>query len=172
MYKNRGVSLGSGVVLAVIGAVLLLFPAASMSFFTILVGLCFLFAGFSALSAWSRTLRGTGFGTAVLAFSLLMIIIALVCIFHPLATASTLTWLVALLVVIGGVAQLATVIFAVGMPGRGIGAISTCIVILFGILALCWPPFIVQFIGVSCLIEGISLVVIALVARPIDVDPL
>ena len=172
MYANRGISLGSGIVLAIIGAVFLVFPAFSMSFITTLVGLCLLFASISTIASWYRSFRGSGVGTALLVLGLLLLVLALVCLLHPLATASTITWLAALLVVISGVAQLVTLLFAPYMPGRGIGFASTALVILFGVLALIQPALIAQFIGISCLIEGISFIAIAIMARPIDADPL
>lgn len=171
MYLNRNISLGSGIVLALVGLLMLLFPGFSLSFLAVLVGIGILSVALSALSAWGSMLKGTGTGAVILTLGIVMLVIALVCLFHPLATASAITWLVALLVVIGGIAQLLTFTFAAGMPGRGVGIASTLATIVLGVLALIWPPFIMQFIGVACLVEGISLIVIALLDRPIDVDP-
>lgn len=165
MFLDRGAVMGSGIVMLVFGIIFLVFPAFSMSFFAVMVGIAFLFGGISMLVSWWKGLRGSTAGVASAAFGVLGVAFALVCIVHPLAIASTLTWLVALCVVIAGISQLVALFLASGLPGRGIGIAATVIMTLFGVFALIWPPMVMQFIGISLIIEGASGIVMGLIAK-------
>lgn len=168
MYIDRGAAIGSGIVMLVFGIIFLVFPAFTLSFLAIMMGIAFLFGGISMLVSWWRGLRGSAVGTASAVFGVLSIIFALVCIVHPFAMASTITWLVALCVVIAGIAQLVALIMANGLPGRGIAIAATIIMTLFGVFALVWPPMVIQFLGISLIIEGTSAVIMGAVAKPLS----
>lgn len=165
MYLDRGAAIGSGLVMLVFGIIFLVFPAFTLSFLAVMMGIAFLFGGISMLVSWWRGLRDSPMGIASAVFGVLSIIFALVCLIHPLAMASTLTWLVALCVVIAGIAQLVTLIMANGLPGRGIGIAATVIMTLFGIFALIWPPMVIQFLGISLIIEGASAIIMGVIAK-------
>lgn len=164
MYLDKGAVIGSGIVMLVFGIVFLVFPAFTLSFLAIMMGIAFLFNGISMLVSWWRGIRGSVLGIASAVMGALCIIFALICFIHPFAVASTLTWLVALCVVIAGVAQLIALLAAKELPGRGLGIIATIIVALFGIFALIWPPMVIQFLGISLVIEGISALILGIVS--------
>ena len=147
-FRNMGI--GSGLILVVIGIIFLAFPAFTMVFFTTLVGLGILVIGISITMAWYKDMRGTG------------IIFSLVCLIHPLALATTMTWLVALAVVVCGIAQICGLVAMTGAPGRTVGIVGSAVVVLFGLLALLQPELVIQFMGISLLIEGITAIVMAL----------
>lgn len=166
MYLDKGAMIGSGVVMLVFGIVFLVFPAFTLSFLAVMMGIVFLFAGISMLVSWWRGLRGSFVGTASAMVGSLSIIFSLVCIFHPLATASTLTWLIALCVVIAGAAQLVALAVARDLPGRGLGIAAMIVMILFGLFALVWPPMVIQFLGISLIVGGVSAIILGLVSNP------
>ena len=161
MNSSRGLSVGTGIVFAVIGIIFLVFPAFTMSFFATLVGFGMLVAGISSLVVWFNDLRGTGTGGGMLFIGVICVIIAAVCFLHPLALAETVTWLVALAVVVSGIAQICGLVAMGSVPGRAVGIIGSAVVVLFGVLALAWPQLIIQFIGISLLIEGIMIFVMS-----------
>lgn len=164
MNSFRGMGLGSGIILAIIGIILFAFPALSMSVFAMLVGFGILVVGVNAVFVWFRTMRGTGMGTGVLIAGVLSIIFGMLCLIYPLMFAEVLTWFVAVAVIVFGIVQICSFIATSGLDGRFIGICGSLVVVLCGILALVWPPFIMQFIGASLLIEGITVVIMALTA--------
>lgn len=164
MYLDKGALIGSGVVMLLFGIIFLVFPSFTMSFFAVMVGIAFLAGGISMIVSWWKGLRGTSVGVASLVFGILSVIFAIVCFVHPFALAATLTWLIALCVVIAGISQLIALFLASELPGRGIAIVTTILMILFGIFALTWPPMVVQFIGISLLIEGFSALIMGAIA--------
>jgi uncharacterized membrane protein HdeD (DUF308 family) len=159
-FRNMGI--GSGLILVVIGIIFLAFPAFTMVFFTTLVGLGILVIGISITMAWYKDMRGTGMGGGALFAGVICIIFSLVCLIHPLALATTMTWLVALAVVVCGIAQICGLVAMTGAPGRTVGIVGSAVVVLFGLLALLQPELVIQFMGISLLIEGITAIVMAL----------
>ncbi len=162
----------AGVVTAIIGAVVLFVPGLTMVVFADFVAASFIIWGLTALTCWMRDLRGVPGGALVIAFSILGILFGIVCFLHPLAFAGAVSWLVALLVIVVGIGQIALLLNnpGDGVPGRWAGWASSVLMVVFGVASLVYPALVVQFIGASLLIEGISLVVSGAMARPIDVD--
>lgn len=146
----------TGIMLVVIGLVFIIFPDATASFFTIMVGVGMLIAAVNSFICWNE-LRHVGGGGVCLAFGICACALALVCLLRPLAFASTLIWITALCVVGMGIFHLFT---ALGLPNvsgsaRMAGVVSSILMILFGALAMLWPAMIVLFLGISILVEGI-----------------
>lgn len=163
MNPMRSLSLGTGVILLLMGITFLVFPFFIMTFFASFVGLAFLAGGVSSLVAWFQN-RGAVKGGGMLFMGIVCVIFSIVCFIHPIAFAETMTWLVALLVAITGVAQIIGLISMGPVPGRGFGIAANIPVVVLGILGLVWPELIVQFVGCSLLIEGISIIVLSVFA--------
>lgn len=100
----------------------------------------------------------------VLATGILSIIFGLLCLLFPLAFAEAVIWFVAIAVIVFGIAQIISLITTRDINGRFVGILGSLIVVICGILALIWPPFVMQFIGASLLIEGITVIVMSLIA--------
>ena len=162
MASFRSMGLGTGIILVILGAVLLFFPALSMSVFAILVGIGILVVGINATITWYRTMRGTGMGSGVLFTGILSIIIGVLCLLNPLGFAGIITWFVVIAVIVFGIAQIVTLVATPNVGGRFVGILGNAIMILCGVLALIWPPFVMQFIGASLLIEGITVIIMSL----------
>lgn len=163
MNSFRGMGLGSGIILAIIGIILFAFPTLSTMVFAMLVGFGILVVGINATYTWFSTLRGTGMGAGVLATGILSIIFGLLCLLFPLAFAEAVIWFVAIAVIVFGIAQIISLITTRDINGRFVGILGSLIVVICGILALIWPPFVMQFIGASLLIEGITVIVMSLI---------
>lgn len=164
MTSFRSIGLGTGLILAILGLALFIFPVSSMWLFAVLVGCGILIMGLNAVFTWYKTMRGTGMGTGVLVTGVLSIIFAILCLFSPLAFAEVITWLIAIAVIVFGIAQIISLITTRDINGRFVGILGSLIVVICGILALIWPPFVMQFIGASLLIEGITVIVMSLIA--------
>lgn len=164
MNSFRGMGLGTGVILAIIGIILFAYPALSMSVFAMLVGFGILVMGINAIYTWFSTLRGTGMGGGVMVTGILSVIFGLLCLIYPLVFAEAMVWIVAIAVIVAGIAQIISLVTTRDVNGRAIGICGSLVVVLCGVLALVWPPFIMQFIGASLLIEGITVIVMSLSA--------
>lgn len=105
MNSFRGMGLGSGIILAIIGIILFAFPTLSTMVFAMLVGFGILVVGINATYTWFSTLRGTGMGSGVLATGILSIIFGLLCLLFPLAFAEAVIWFVAIAVIVFGIAR-------------------------------------------------------------------
>lgn len=162
MNSFRGMGLGTGIILAILGFVLFVFPVSSMWLFAVLVGCGILVMGLNSVFTWFKTMRGTGMGTGVLVTGVLSILFAILCLISPLAFAEVISWFVAIAVIVFGIAQVCSLVATPNLPGRFVGILGSVIVVLFGILALIWPQLIMQFIGVSLFIEGLTVVIMAL----------
>ncbi len=86
-------------------------------------------------------------GAGVLATGILSIIFGLLCLLFPLAFAEAVIWFVAIAVIVFGIAQIISLITTRDINGRFVGILGSLIVVICGILALIWPPFVMQFIG-------------------------
>ena len=163
---------GAGLVTAIIGFVLLFIPGLSMVAFSYFVAASFVIWGLTALVCWMRDMRGVPGGALVIAFSILGIILGIACFVHPLAFAGAVSWFVAILIIVAGISQIAVLLNnpGNGVPGRWAGWAASILMIILSAASLAYPPLVVQFIGASLLIEGISLVIAGAMARPVDVD--
>ena len=172
MSKTGKDLISAGIVTMIIGLALLFVTGLSMVVFAYFVAASFIIWGLTALTCWIRDLRGVPGGALVMAFAILAIVFGIVCFVHPLAFAGTISWLVAALVIVVAIGQVAVLLNnpGDGVPGRWIGWVSSILMIALGVASLVYPPLIVQFIGASLIIEGISLIVSGSMARPIDVD--
>ena len=163
MNPMRSLSIGTGIIFLLFGIIFVVFPGFIMTFFATFVALAFLVGGVSSLVAYYQS-RGTAKGGGMLFMGIVCVVFALICFIHPLAFAQTLTWLVALFVAITGVAQIIGLIAMGPIPGRGFAIVANIPVVILGILGLMWPESIVLYVGISLIIEGVSIIVLSFLA--------
>lgn len=161
MTMFRGLSLGTGVVLAILGAILFLFPVLSMSVFTMLVGFGIMVVGVNATYTYFATLRGSGIGAGVLVTGILCIIFGLFCLLYPYAFGEALEWFIAVAVIVFGVFQLIGLITTPNVNGRFIGILGSLLVIIFGVCAFVWPATIMLYVGISLFADGIAIIIMS-----------
>ncbi|MGI6031908.1 MAG: HdeD family acid-resistance protein [Coriobacteriales bacterium] len=159
-------------ILIILGVIFLFFPKFSLSFIGVLVGIGILVAAIGAFTTWSKGLRGTPASTATLIFAILLLIFALICLFHPLAFSTTISWLIAFIILVTGIAQTVTIISLGDFKGRALTLVVSILDALFGLCALIWPSMLIQFVGIAFILEGIDLLILTIKSQPIDVDPL
>ena len=162
MNAFRNMGLGTGIILAIIGVILFAFPVSSMWIFAVIVGCGILVTGINTTITWFRTMRGTGMGTGILVTGILTIVFGVLCLVSPLAFAEFISLLVTIAIIVFGIAQIINLVATPDVQGRLVGILGSAIVVLFGVFALIWPPLIMQFIGISLLMEGITIIVMAL----------
>lgn len=165
MNMFRSMSLGAGIILAIFGFIIFIFPNLSNMIFAMLVGFAILVVGINAVYTWFAALRGTGRGGGVLVTGILGIIFGMLCLLYPLAFAEAVEWFIAVAIIVFGAIQLIGLITTPDLNGRLIGILGTLIMIAFGIFAFVWPATIMVYVGISLFVDGLTIVIMALM-RP------
>ena len=104
--------------------------------------------------------RGTLFGGGIV-----MVVLGIIFLAFPGFTMSFFTVLAGIGFLAGGIAQIASLIAMGDFPMRAAAIASTAIMALFGLFALIWPPMVVQFVGISLIIEGVTAFVLGLTSK-------
>lgn len=163
LKKAKWSLVGQGAILFLMGLICLLWPGVALVTVTTMVGIGFLIsgiasiAGFATLGAFSLFPGWTLFGGIV------NMLLGILFLLHPLASAYTLLWLIAVLILAGGVMQLASCwkLRKAGSSSWVFALISGIATIVLGILVLAYPALIVYYLAVFALIYGIVLIVAA-----------
>lgn len=163
LKKAKWSLVGQGVILLLMGIICLLWPGVALVTVTTMVGIGFLIsgiasiAGFATLGAFSLFPGWTLFGGIV------NVLLGILFLLHPLASAYTLLWLIAVLILVGGVMQLTSCwkLRKAGSSSWVFALISGIATIVLGILVLAYPALIVYYLAVFALVYGIVLIVAA-----------
>lgn len=158
MMSLRSMGLGSGAIIALLGIVLFVFPAASMAIIAMLVGFGIIVTSANTVIMWARNLRGTGTGGFVLATGILGLLFGFLCLLEPLVFAEAMTWIIAIAVIFIGISQIGSIISMKDVSGKALGIVGSLLIVLLGIFSFIWPPFFMQFMGISLLIEGATII--------------
>lgn len=161
MSMFRGMSLGTGVILAILGVIFFMFPVFSMSVFAALVGFGIMVVGVNATYTYFATLRGSGIGFGVMVTGILCIIFGFFCLLYPVAFGEALEWFIAIAVIVFGAFQLIGLITTPDVNGRAVGILGSIIVIIFGVCAFVWPSTIMLYIGISLFADGVTIILMA-----------
>lgn len=161
MSAFRGMSLGTGVILVILGFILWVFPVPSMAVFAMLVGFGILVVGVNATYTWFGTLRGTGMGGGVLVTGIFCVIFGMLCLIYPLVFAEAITWFIAIAIIVFGIAQIISLITTPNVKGKVLGIIGNLLVIVFGVLACVFPELIMLYIGISLFVEGLTMIFVS-----------
>ena len=156
-----------GVMGLVFGIVALAWPGETVVAFVILCGIWALVDGIGSLVE--------GFGTAGsprwlhLLMGLASLVVAFFAIFSPSMTASALTWLVGIWLIVRGVLELAAAAVGSGLTGRGFLVASGIVDLVLGVLFAANPGRaavgIAWLLGLVAIVWGLVFLVIGLVVR-------
>ena len=156
-----------GVMGLVFGIVALAWPGETVAAFVILCGIWALVDGVGSLVE--------GFGTAGgprwlhLLMGLASLVVAFFAIFSPSMTASALTWLVGIWLIVRGVFELAAAALGSGLTGRGFLVASGLVDLVLGVLFTANPGRaavgIAWLLGLVAIAWGLVFLVIGLVVR-------
>ena len=168
MNTSRGAFGLTAIIMLIFGIIFFAFPDFAAKMFSTFVGIAFLLAAISAFLTWV-TLRRSMMGGSVPIISILCLVMALVCLLHPLGFAEAIGWVIALCVTIGGIGQLAD---ALRSPVNGIDmtltVVASVIVIAFGVASLIQPTMLIVFLGATLLVEGVYLLIACWRAPVVD----
>lgn len=168
--KATGWLIALSILLILTGIVAIALPGISSVTFTLVLGWLLLFNGIVRIvnAFQSKPIRGFWLSLVV---GILYIIAGVMVIFNPIEAVLALTWLFGFLLIVEGIANIIAAF--VNKTGRNLSwivALNGVITLVLGILVLSqWPAsaiwLIGLYIGISILMSGISLLVIALSTR-------
>lgn len=170
---NKSTPIITGIVITLIGVVFFAFPGVSGSMFSIFIGAGLMVSAISALISWWN-LRKVMPAGGVLIFGIVDFFLGAICLLHPLATAISLGWVVALCIAAAGVFRVITSISTPFITGIDmvLCILSGLCSILFGGLAMAFPEMIMYYLGAGLLVTGITTLILGIKAKPIDINPM
>jgi uncharacterized membrane protein HdeD (DUF308 family) len=166
-----------GVMGLLFGIVALVWPGETVVAFVVLCGIWALVDGIGSLVEGFTTRPG-GPRWLHLLMGLASLIVAFFAIFSPSMTASALTWLVGIWLIVRGVFELAAAALGSGLSGRGFLVASGLVDLVLGVLFAANPGRaavgVAWLLGLVAMVWGVVFLVIGLVVRKqlndLDVD--
>ena len=156
-----------GVMGLVFGIVALAWPGETVVAFVMLCGIWALVDGIGSLVEGFGTAGGPGW--LHLLMGLASLVVAFFAIFSPSMTASALTWLVGIWLIVRGVFELIAAAFGSGLTGRGFLVASGLVDLVLGVLFAANPGRgavgIAWLLGLVAILWGLVFLVIGLVVR-------
>lgn len=158
--KNWTLIVG-GILLIVFGLFCLFFPGITLMSIAIMVGVGFLFAGVMDIITYTRdrdTLQLSGW---FLAYGIIDVVVGLMFLIHPVATASIIPWLIAFFVIVFAVFEIVES-FSVRKAGSSLWGwvlVSGILSLLIGVGFFFWPVMLAFYIAFFAILRGISLII-------------
>lgn len=140
-----------GVLLIFFGALCAFYPGITLLSVTFVAGAGFVFAGIVNIISYVRERKTTGLSGWYVAYGILDIIIGLMLVIHPLATAYVIPWLIGAFIMAYSIVEIFAIIASRKQLGSiwGLGLVSAILSLLVGI---CF------FIAVFAVIRGATLI--------------
>lgn len=157
---------GLGVVMAVVGVLLLANPFSAVRVLAIYIAISLILTG---IEEWAQSERHSVSWPSRL-LGVIWIVTGIVALSWPGVTVWALAVVVAIGLIVGGVAQLIfTLQFRRELPAWGIWGINGVISIVFGVLALSWPKATVLvmaiLLGLWVLVRGLATIAFGMALR-------
>lgn len=164
LKQHRGLLIISGILLTICGLIFV----GSTTFATLtsvyLFGFIMIFSGIIEIFMGFQTLQGSQKWIGII-FGILYLIAGFLAFKAPLATATTLTWLLAVFLIVGGIVQVIQAFQMRSTFGWGWILISGLLLFITGILILNNPTsplwLLGLFLGLELFIRGINILVLA-----------
>ena len=149
-----------GALLILFGLICAFYPGLTLLSITFVAGAGFIFAGVVNIVSYIRERKTQGLTGWYIAYGVLDILIGLMLVIHPLATAYVLPWLIGAFVIAYSVVEIFTAIVTRKSLGSiwGMGVLSGILSLIIGIMFFIFPETLVVFIAVFAIIRGITLI--------------
>ncbi len=158
--------MAAGIGSIVVGAILLIWPKATLNIVAVLIGVALIVAGVLRLmDGFTSHEASGGRRVASVVIGLLAIILGLYCIRHYHVTITVLAIITGLFWVIHGISDIAVGIFASRFTGRGLILLTGVLSLCAGFIVLFWPTIsltvLIAVIGIWLIIYGLIAAVLA-----------
>ena len=149
--RNWGL-FAAGIALVIIGFVLLMVPGLTLVSIAVIAGCMFLAAGIVDAYAY--------FKYWALAYAVCDIILGVLFIVHPIASAVVIPWVMGIFVVAYGIFEIvAAVRFRDALPGWGWVLFAGIVSLFCGIAFFLWPGTFALFLGFFLMARGVQMAV-------------
>lgn len=149
-----------GVLLIFFGALCAFYPGITLLSVTFVAGAGFVFAGIVNIISYVRERKTAGLSGWYVAYGILDIIIGLMLVIHPLATAYAIPWLIGAFIMAYSIVEIFAIIASRKQLGSiwGLGLVSAILSLLVGICFFIFPESLAIFIAVFAVIRGATLI--------------
>ena len=157
--RNWGL-FAAGIALVIIGFVLLMVPGLTLVSIAVIAGCMFLAAGIVDAYAYFKYREAEGLSGWALAYAICDIILGVLFIVHPIASAVVIPWVMGIFVVAYGIFEIvAAVRFRDALPGWGWVLFAGIVSLLCGIAFFLWPGTFALFLGFFLMARGVQMAV-------------
>jgi uncharacterized membrane protein HdeD (DUF308 family) len=168
--RSWGWVLFFGIATLVLGVLVVLQPKATIYGFALLIGIWLFVSGlFRIVMAIADNEDSGGVRVLVAILGLLSVIIGIFFLRHTYETVATLTFLLGLFWIIGGIIEFFSAYSRKGLPGRSFRIVMGLLAVAAGIVTLVWPSItlhvLVYIMGIWLIIYGILQIVTSLTIR-------
>jgi uncharacterized membrane protein HdeD (DUF308 family) len=168
--RSWGWVLFFGIATLVLGVLVILQPKATIYGFALLIGIWLFVSGlFRIVMAIADNEDSGGVRVLVAILGLLSVIIGIFFLRHTYETVATLTFLLGLFWIIGGIIEFFSAYSRKGLPGRSFRIVMGLLAVAAGIVTLVWPSItlhvLVYIMGIWLIIYGILQIVTSLTIR-------
>jgi uncharacterized membrane protein HdeD (DUF308 family) len=168
--RSWGWVLFFGIATLVLGILVVIQPKATIYGFALLLGIWLFVSGLFRIIVAIADRHDTG-GTRwlVAILGILSVIIGIFFLRHTYETVASLTFLLGLFWVIGGIIEFVSSYGRKGLPGRGFGMVMGLLAVAAGIVTLVWPSItlhvLVYIMGFWLIVYGLLQIVTSLTIR-------
>lgn len=150
-----------GVLLIFFGALCAFYPGITLLSVTFVAGAGFVFAGIVNIVSYVRERKTMGLSGWYIAYGILDIIIGLMLLIHPFATAYVIPWLIGSFVIAYAIVEIVGIIANRKSLGSvwGLGLVSAILSLIVGVCFFVFPETLAIFIAVFAVIRGATLIV-------------
>ena len=149
-----------GALLIFFGILCAFYPGLTLLSVTFVAGAGFIFAGVVNFVSYFRERKIQKLTGWYIAYGILDIIIGLMFVIHPLATAYVLPWLIGSFVIAYAIVEIFSIVAMRKQLGSiwGVGLVSAILSLIIGIMFFIFPETLVVFIAVFAIIRGATLI--------------
>lgn len=160
IYEKNWSIIIPGILLIFFGALCAFYPGITLLSVTFIAGAGFVFAGIVNIVSYVRERKMMGLSGWYVAYGILDILIGLMLLIHPFATAYVIPWLIGAFVIAYSIVELASVIALRKELGSiwGVGLVSAILSLIVGICFFIFPETLAIFIAVFAVIRGATLI--------------
>lgn len=159
--KNRNWSIIiPGILLIFFGALCAFYPGITLLSVTFIAGAGFIFAGVVNIVSYFRERKVMGLSGWYVVYGILDILVGLMLLIHPFATAYVIPWLIGAFVIAYAVVEIVSIIPLRKSLGSvwGLGLVSGILSLVIGICFFIFPETLVIFIALFAVIRGATLI--------------
>lgn len=149
-----------GALLIIFGALCAFYPGITLLSVTFVAGAGFIFAGIVNIVSYARECKIMGLSGWYVVYGILDILVGLMLLIHPFATAYVIPWLIGSFVIVYAIIEIVSIVSLRRTLGPiwGLGLASAILSLLVGFCFFIFPETLAIFIALFAVIRGATLI--------------